>query len=188
MQVPIDQLLLQHGQMIDINRINYIKPVVIVYNPSSGQKRDVRQKVIKLFNQREIKYQLYETKGYLDAFNYVKNLDYSWFSAIVTVGGDGTIHEVVNGMMFRDDNQRLPIALIPNGSGNDTCASLGINSIDEALTFLNKGDTIKIDLNRVLCDSETISEIPLNANKHDRLRYSVINAGCGFSARVVHKV
>ena len=57
-----------------------------------------------MFNLRQIECQLYETRGYLDAFNYAKDLDYSKFSAIVTVGGDGTIHEVVNGMMFRDDN------------------------------------------------------------------------------------
>jgi len=58
------------------------------------------------------------------------NLDYSNYSALITVGGDGTIHEVVNGMMFRKDGRKLPIAFVPNGSGNDTCHSLGIKSIE----------------------------------------------------------
>jgi diacylglycerol kinase family enzyme len=180
--------LLEHGKMIEIGRVNFSKPVVVIYNPNSGKKRDVRLEVIKLLNERQIGYELYETRGYLDAFNFTKDLDYSKFSAIVTVGGDGTIHEVVNGMMFREDDRRLPIALIPNGSGNDTCSSLGIKTIEQALSFLNKGDILKIDVNRVLVDSETISGIPADANKHERLRYSIINAGCGFSARVVHKV
>jgi len=43
------------------------------------------------------------------------------FSAIIISGGDGTIHEVINGLMRRQDKKKLPIALIPNGSGNDTC-------------------------------------------------------------------
>jgi diacylglycerol kinase family enzyme len=52
------------------------------------------------------------------------------FSAVIAVGGDGTIHEVVNGMMFRSDKRKLPIAFVPNGSGNDTCFSLGLQSIE----------------------------------------------------------
>ena len=40
---------------------------------------------------------------------------------MVAVGGDGTMHEVVNGMLHRKDKKRLPIAFIPNGSGNDLC-------------------------------------------------------------------
>lgn len=55
------------------------------------------------------------------------------FSAVIAVGGDGTIHEVVNGMMFRSDKRKLPIAFVPNGSGNDTCFSLGLQSIELAL-------------------------------------------------------
>ena len=48
-----------------------------------------------------LKYEFYETLGYLDALNYVKNFDIDQYSAIGIVGGDGSIHEVVNGMMCR---------------------------------------------------------------------------------------
>lgn len=41
-------------------------------------------------------------------------------------GGDGTLHEVVNGMMARKDGRRVPVAFVPNGSGNDLCMALGI--------------------------------------------------------------
>lgn len=41
---------------------------------------------------------------------------------IIAVGGDGTFHEVVNGMLHYDAG--LPaLALIPNGTGNDFCRS-----------------------------------------------------------------
>jgi len=56
-------------------------------------------------------------------------LDIDEYSAIVAVGGDGTLHEVVNGMLQRLDKRRLPVAFIPNGSGNDLCATLLIDSI-----------------------------------------------------------
>jgi len=48
----------------------------------------------------------------------------------VAVGGDGTLHEVINGMMFRQDKKRVPIALIPNGTGNDFCNSVGVKTVE----------------------------------------------------------
>jgi diacylglycerol kinase (ATP) len=53
--------------------------------------------------------------------------------ALIAVGGDGTLHEVVNGLMNRADSKRVPIAFIPNGSGNDTCHGFGITTIDESI-------------------------------------------------------
>jgi diacylglycerol kinase family enzyme len=51
------------------------------------------------------------------------------YDAIMAVGGDGSFHEVINGMLKRSDHTKLPIGLIPNGTGNDLCGSLGINSL-----------------------------------------------------------
>ena len=48
------------------------------------------------------------------------------YSAILVVGGDGSFHEVFNGMLMRKDRLRLPIGLIPNGSGNDFNSSFGV--------------------------------------------------------------
>lgn len=47
-------------------------------------------------------------------------MDIDKYSALIAVGGDGTFHEVVNGLLHRPDKKRLPIAFLPNGSGNDT--------------------------------------------------------------------
>lgn len=61
------------------------------------------------------------------------------YSAVVAVGGDGTCHEIVNGMMNRSDGKRVPICFVPNGSGNDTLRSFGVYSVDQALKGLVKG-------------------------------------------------
>lgn len=55
--------------------------------------------------------------------------------------------------MFRQDKKKIPVAFIPNGSGNDTCKSIGVNSIQEALNYIEKGDLLKVDLNRVYIDA-----------------------------------
>ena len=37
---------------------------------------------------------------------------------MLVLGGDGTMHEVINGMLSRNDNTNIPIGLLPTGSGN----------------------------------------------------------------------
>ena len=115
----------------------------------------------------------------------IQNLDL--YAGLVAVGGDGTLHEVINGMMFRADKKKVPIALIPNGTGNDLCNSVGVKSVEQALAFIKKGDLIQMDLNRVLMDAETEEEIPKDDNLFQRMRYSAINSGPGLLAMIVHK-
>lgn len=45
---------------------------------------------------------------------------------IVAAGGDGTVHEALNGIMRHPAESRPALAVLPTGSGNDTCRTLGI--------------------------------------------------------------
>jgi len=101
--------------------------VALIYNPNSGKRRDVKTEITKVLSESSIFYQIFETKGPMDGWRIVQNLDLDNYSALIAVGGDGTLHEVLNGLMFRSDKKKLPIALVPNGSGNDTCTSIGIH-------------------------------------------------------------
>jgi diacylglycerol kinase (ATP) len=38
---------------------------------------------------------------------------------VIAVGGDGTVHEVANGLMSRDAESRPPLGVVPVGTGND---------------------------------------------------------------------
>ena len=69
------------------------------------------------------------------------------------------MHEVINGMMFRKDQKKVPIAFVPNGTGNDLCKTIGLENIAEALSYIKKGDVIKMDLNKVLMDAQSESEV-----------------------------
>ena len=88
----------------------------------------------------------------MDAVNIVKNLDIDSYSAIVSVGGDGTSHEVINGLFMRPDKKKIPLAFLPNGTGNDFCINLALENIDKGLDYIIKGDIIKTDIFRVLLD------------------------------------
>ena len=50
----------------------------------------------------------------------IKNLDLKAYDAIVTASGDGLIHEVINGLLSRDDALEIdiPIGVIPAGTVN----------------------------------------------------------------------
>mmetsp|Transcript_35938 Transcript_35938/g.55213 ORF Transcript_35938/g.55213 Transcript_35938/m.55213 type:complete len:184 (-) Transcript_35938:631-1182(-) len=145
----------ENFKLIDVGKVEYTKPVQIVYNPASGKKINIKSRMRETLDKNGITYNFFETQGPLDAFNFIKDMDISSRSAIVLVGGDGTIHEGINGLMAREDKRKVPICLIPNGSGNDNCRGLSLFDSDTALKYLLKGHIIKTDLVKVLLDYET---------------------------------
>lgn len=56
---------------------------------------------------------------------------------VVALGGDGLIHEVVNGLMARPAGDRPQLGVIPVGSGNDYARTLGVPAkVDRACDLL----------------------------------------------------
>ena len=111
---------------------------------------------------------------------------------MLLVGGDGTIHEGLNGLMRRKDKKRVPVGLIPNGSGDDACGclSLQVNDALTALNFVLKGDLIKVDIIKILIDVDSEEELYNRLNSEsdlkieNYLRYSFINSGLCISANI----
>jgi len=151
----------------------------------------VRNKIKDMLDAQNIKAQFYETTGYMAGWKIAQELDMDDHSALIAVGGDGTLHEIINGMMFRKDKRTLPIAFVPNGSGNDTCASLGVHSIEQAISYIKKGQTVKVDLNRCYIDADSFEEVEqmefaTEEERYSRIRFSLINAAVGFIAKCCH--
>lgn len=75
---------------------------------------------------------------------------------LVAVGGDGTIVEVMSGIMDRQgDSPRL--AVLPAGTGNDVARSLGITCLADAAAALQHGQSHPFDLVRIDCQREGTS-------------------------------
>lgn len=69
------------------------------------------------------------------------------YDTIVAVGGDGTVHEVLNGIMAHPEDARPRLGLIPTGSGNDTRRTLGIpDDVTDATLALTSGTTRPFDV------------------------------------------
>ena len=111
----------------------YDKKVLVIYNPNSGKKRDIKGKIASCLTEAKIEHEFWATKGYLDALNHVRTFNIDEYSAIIVSGGDGSIHEVINGLLRREDKKKIPLGFIPNGSGNCSAHELNMSTVDEAL-------------------------------------------------------
>jgi YegS/Rv2252/BmrU family lipid kinase len=69
------------------------------------------------------------------------------YDLVVALGGDGTAHEVVNGLMQVPPEQRPTLGVVPIGSGNDFAHAIGIpKSPAQALAQTLRGEASKIDI------------------------------------------
>jgi diacylglycerol kinase (ATP) len=68
---------------------------------------------------------------------------------LVVVGGDGTVHEVVDGLLKADLGDEVELALLPLGTGKDFARSLRIpRALDDALAVARDGRVRRIDVGR----------------------------------------
>ncbi len=69
------------------------------------------------------------------------------YDIVVAMGGDGTAHEVINGLMQVPKEKRPVLGVIPLGSGNDFSANIGnTDNPDEAVKAILGGYTKKLDI------------------------------------------
>jgi diacylglycerol kinase family enzyme len=87
-------------------------------------------------------------------------------------------------MLMREDKKRIPLAFLPNGSGDDFCSSLGILSMDHALDYICKGETIKVDTVRVLLDHESEETLPEGPERYNVCRHMLTNSGLAMTPLV----
>jgi len=69
------------------------------------------------------------------------------YDLVIAMGGDGTVHEVMNGLMQVPEEKRPILGVVPVGSGNDFAHGIGAstNSTD-ALTHAINGEASTVDL------------------------------------------
>ena len=71
----------------------------------------------------------------------------SAYDVVVASGGDGTVHEVLNGLMRIETALRPALAVLPTGSGNDTCRTMGVPfDLSEAAALLSTGERRHYDV------------------------------------------
>jgi len=101
------------------------------------------------------------------------------FTNIISIGGDGTLHHIINGIMNQKiiDTSKITVAVIPFGTGNDWVKTYNITkNIDQCVINIINKKTIYQDIGVVKFTSD------------NKIIYFNNVAGVGFDAFVVHKI
>jgi diacylglycerol kinase (ATP) len=122
--------------------------VGFIYNPESGSGKIERNSkyIVDAFTAKGHVIDILKTKQALDAKRYAIESDHDM---LLVAGGDGTLNEVVNGLMTKE--KRPKIAYIPTGTVNDVAHMLGISmNVKKAVKLiLETGEVKKMDVSKI---------------------------------------
>lgn len=130
---------------------------LVIANPAShsGRGKACAEKVARFFDwcsSATTSFKLVQTTGPGDA-EYLAG-DSLGYDTVIALGGDGVIHEVVNGLMEISGYRRPRLGLVAVGSGNDFARTLGLpqNDTDASIHQLLTGKERIMDLGYVTAD------------------------------------
>ncbi|MDD6810484.1 MAG: YegS/Rv2252/BmrU family lipid kinase [Lachnospiraceae bacterium] len=122
------------------------KKMFFIYNPRAGksQIKNHLLDIIDIFVKAGYEVTAYPTQAAGDAIRAVRERR-KGYDLVVCSGGDGTLDEVVTGMMQCEE--KLPIGYVPAGSTNDFANSLGIpKNMKRAANALVNGESFMCDV------------------------------------------
>lgn len=135
-----------------------MKKYFIIVNPHGGLKKGlgILDKVRPIFENNGHQITILETEFQGHARDYAKEVDFTGYDGFCAIGGDGTMHEIINGMLKRPDKRQLPIGLITGGTGNSFMHDLDCLDPENAAKRILTGRLRPIDIAKVDANGETI--------------------------------
>ncbi len=123
-----------------------------IINPSSGKQnaKTILERIIGKLTLKKIchEHDIYYTQKKNDAFNRASILCENDYDFIVAVGGDGTINEVIGGII--KSNSHIPLAILPAGTVNDFATYLGLpRSCDSFFQMIENFQTKDVDVGKI---------------------------------------
>ena len=155
-------------------------PWFIIANPIAGNRKfSIQWKEIQqLLNNKNIDYSFAFTQFSKHEIELAQNAIQQGFRNIISVGGDGTLHHVVNGIMLQRyvKTSDITIGVIPLGTGNDWIKTYNIpNDVEKAIEIIHHKKTILQDIGVI--ETENKSKTYFNNV-----------AGLGYDGYIVHKL
>lgn len=168
-----------------------IKPLLVIYNPVAGRGRVLQywSKVAKALHDAGVIFEAAATKEPSDAARLAEGA-IGHYSAVVGVGGDGTIHEIVNGLMrASQEKETIPLGVIPLGNGDDFAkiippeTKIGSKQFDweEAVRKIAGGQTRLFDVGKIQGGS-------LHPEMIDGPQYFMNGMDIGFGAQTMYNL
>jgi diacylglycerol kinase (ATP) len=142
-----------------------VKKLKVIVNPNAGVKKGASNLAIckKVWEAKGIEVIVVHTTHAGHAREIGRDEDLTGIDALVAIGGDGTLHETINGFLSRDTPSDVALGFIPGGSGNSIMAHFGTWDIKEAAERISNGETNRMDINTVTTCGETVVSVNLIA-------------------------
>ncbi|MFC2031826.1 diacylglycerol/lipid kinase family protein [Chloroflexota bacterium] len=150
----------------------------VIVNPVAGAHSTQRKwpLISKLLKYVGLSFDYQYTEGVGHALELAKTAASDGYRYLVAVGGDGTVHEVANGILHSTNSGSMVLGVVSTGTGSDFVRSVGIpRHYADACSCLTISRRLVIDVGLVEYRSQGQS----------KQRYFVNAAGVGFDAAVV---
>ena len=124
------------------------KKALFIVNPHSGKGliKNYLLEIVDILVKADYEVTIYTTQARKDAERVMLERDRD-YALVVCSGGDGTLDEIVTGMMERED--KIPIGYIPAGTTNDFANSLSIpKNVREAASIAVNGTVFSCDVGK----------------------------------------
>ncbi len=149
----------------------------VIVNPAAGANSTHRKwpRIKKLLEQAGLSFDHQYTEGTGHAMELAKTAAGEGYTCLVSVGGDGTVNEVANGILNSGNEKGTALGVISTGTGSDFARSVGLpRHFVSACSAVTNPGRVSIDVGLVECrnNGETVK------------RFFVNGAGIGFDAAV----
>jgi diacylglycerol kinase (ATP) len=152
---------------------------VLIYNPASGRKRSLRadqvRQVADALSSLGHQVELTATTAPGSATSQTRQAVGDGADVVFACGGDGTIHEVLQGLVSETGKPTAALGIIPHGSANALARHLRLSL-----------DPLKAALQQIHCAARTIPIGKLAYN--GQVRYFAVMAGAGPDGELVHRL
>lgn len=149
----------------------------MIVNPIAGSGLSMKSlpKIKKFLDQKDLNYEIVLTESPGRGVQLTEQAVSQGFNEVVAVGGDGTVNEVINGLLKSksEAKEKCVLGVIGAGSGNDFLYGMGLPlDLEENCRIVAEGKSRLIDIGRVYLDDA------------EECRYFGNGIGIGFDAVV----
>ena len=143
------------------------RTVHLVVNPNSGSRAglDILDAAVPVFERAGTRVNVLRTEYAGHALELAERAELGDEDVLVGIGGDGTAHELANGMLRRAPAARRPIGVLPGGSGNTWAYDLGLalGDAEAAAATVVAGRTRFVDVCRTISDNAQFNQLVILA-------------------------
>ncbi len=122
------------------------KSLIVIYNPNArkGKIKEVMPYIQQRLSTKFSPCDTVQSKSAEDMIDLARK-NAEKYDCVVVAGGDGSIHNVINGV--KQSKGRPTLGFLPYGTVNDVCRTLNVpRDLDKAIDVILRGETIKYDI------------------------------------------